>query len=221
MINDVASAAKTILPSRELYRKAVRRDLFISIPVLLIVIGSQILAQLGRARIADDGSGYVLVWIYVALAPSAVVFTVALYRGMLKNSRIDLGATALTVTNWMGRKRTIEHVNVGTVIQAMLRHPALTLPVLLMLDRDGKRVLTMYGTLWATDAMLAVGAATPVQPTVFPAPVTFAELRTQYPKAVSWARAHPILLAVIVGGGLFLGLIVFVIVLFATLFGSV
>jgi hypothetical protein len=221
MTNDVASPAKTLLPSRELYRKAVRRDLLISVPVFLVIIVSQILLQLGRARIADDGTGYALVWVYVGLALLAPVLTVALYKGMLGNSRIDLGATNFTVTNWMGRKRTIEHADVGTVIQAMLRQPAVTVPALFVLDRAGKRVLTMYGSLWPTEAMLAVGAAAPVEPTVFPAPVSFAELRSQYPNGVSWARAHPILLAVLVAGGVFLGLIVFLIVLFSTLFGSI
>jgi hypothetical protein len=221
MTNDVASPAKTLLPSRELYRKAVRRDLLISVPVFLVIIVSQILLQLGRARIADDGAGYALVWVYVGLALLAPVLTVALYKGMLGNSRIDLGATNFTVTNWMGRKRTIEHADVGTVIQAMLRQPAVTVPALFVLDRAGKRVLTMYGSLWPTEAMLAVGAAAPVEPTVFPAPVSFAELRSQYPNGVSWARAHPILLAVLVAGGVFLGLIVFLIVLFSTLFGSI
>jgi hypothetical protein len=93
-------------------------------------------------------------------------------------------------------------------------------PVLFVLDRDGKRVLTMYGTLWTTDSMLAVVAATPVQPTVFQAPVSYAELRAQYPNGVSWARAHPILLVGIILGCLLLGLVVFIVVLFSTLFGS-
>jgi hypothetical protein len=221
MTTHVASTAKTLLPSRELYRKAVRRDLLISIPVFLVIIVSQILLQLGRARLADDGSGYALVWVYVGLAALAPALSIAVYKGMLYNSRIDLGATNLTVTNWLGRPRTIENAEVGTVIQTMLRFPAVTVPALFILDRDGRRVLSMYGTLWTTDAMLAVGAAVPVEPTVFPAPVTFAELRTQYPNGVSWARAHPILLALIVGGGLFLALIVFIIVLFSTLFGSI
>ena len=51
--------------------------------------------------------------------------------------------------------------------------------------------------------------------------MTYAELRTQYPKAVSWARAHPILLAVIVAGGVFLLLIGFLIVLFSVLFSGI
>jgi hypothetical protein len=220
MTHDVASAAKTLLPSRDLYRKAVRRDLWISGPIFVLIIVSQILVQLARARLADDGTGYVLVWVYVALALLATALSVAVYKGILTNSRIDLGSTALTVTNWLGRTRTIEHTNVGTVIQAMLRLPALTVPVLFVLDRDGKRVLTMYGSLWTTDSMLAVGAATPVQPTVFQAPVSYAELRAQHPNGVSWARAHPILLAGIILGCLLLGLVVFIVVLFSTLFGS-
>jgi hypothetical protein len=221
MINDTASPAKTLLPSRELYWKAVRRDLFISVPILLIITGSQSLLQLARARIADDGTGYGLIWLYVSLTVLALALSFAVYQGVLRNSRIDLGATAVTVTNWLGRKRTIEHANVGTVIQTMLRQPAVTLPALFLLDRDGKRVVSMYGTLWPTDAMLTVGAATPVQPTVFQAPVSFAELRAQYPKGVSWARAHPILLTAIIAGSLLLALIMFIIVLFATLFGPI
>ena len=167
MSNDVASPAKILRFSRELYRKAVRRDLLISVPVFVLVAGSQIVLQLMRAAVANDGSGYVLVWVYVALVLLTPVLTIAIYKGMLHNSRIDLGDTALAATNFLGRTRTIEYANVGTVIQGMLRLPAITLPVLFLLDQDGKRTLTMYGTLWPTEAMLEVGAATRVAPTVF------------------------------------------------------
>ena len=217
MSNDVASPARTLLPSRELYRKAVFRDLLITVPLLLVVVGSQIGVQLARARSAGEASAPAVIWVYLGVVVVGVVFAFVYYFALLRNTRIDLGEASLTVTNWFGRSRTVNLVEVHTVIQAMVRLPARSLPMLFLLDSDGKRMLTMYGTLWPTDAMTAVGSANAVAPTTFAAPVTYKELRKLYPRAVSWSRANPVLLAVIIAATVFIVFIVVVVVLLAAL----
>jgi len=215
MTTDVSSPAQTLLPSRPTYRKAVQRDLLIAVPLLVLIVGSQVGLQLMQSSIAGDGTG--LVWVYLGIVVAAVAFSIVYYSAVLRNSRIDLAATGLTVTNWYGRSRIVEYSQVGTVIQALLRLPARTLPMLFVLDHEGKRVLTMYGTLWTPDAMLALGKAVPVTPVAPAEPVSYRELRKLHPKAFSWARANPVALAVIVAGGLFLVVVVVIIVLFAVL----
>jgi uncharacterized membrane protein len=217
MINDVASLAKTLRPSRELYKKAVLRDLLIAVPLFVLIVGSQIARELLRTRYDGDGSGNGLIVFYIALVIAGIAFSFGYYFALMRNSRIDIAATNLTVTNWLGRSRTIDHAEMGTVIQGLLRISARTVPMLFVLDREGKRIFTMYGTLWTPESMVDVGAATPLAPTTFAGPVSYRELRKLYPRAFSWARANPILLAVIVAGGLFLLFVVAMIVLFAVL----
>lgn len=219
MTTHIAPSAQTLRPSRDIYRKAVLRDLLIAVPLTLLVVGSQVAIQVREA--ADDGGSVPgpVIWFFVGIVLAGVIFSVVYYRMLLRNSRIDLGATALTVQNWLGRTRTIDHAAVATVLQMVVRLPARPIPMLFLLDREGRRMLVMYGTLWPTEAMLAVSGATGVPATTFPAAVTYAELRTLYPKAVSWARAHPILLALIVAAAVFaasfVGMIVLVLAFFA------
>ena len=221
MTNNLAASTHTFLPSRDLYRKAVRRDLIVSGTLLVLITGSQIVAALLRVAVTGDYWNYAVVGLYVALATAGIGFSMYFYRSVLANSRVQLGATSLEVTNWFGRTRTVAYADVGTVIQTLVRLPAVTLPMLFLLDRDGKRLVTLYGTLWPTDTMIAVGSATGVTPTVFPAAVSYRELRKRYPRAISWARANPILLAVIIAGSVFLVVIVVMVVLFSMLLTTV
>jgi hypothetical protein len=222
MSNDVAQPTPsptptTLAPSRELYKKALRRDLFISVPLLIVLVGSQLALQWRQASIRDDGTAEAYTWFVGALLVAGAAFIVFYYRALVKNTRIELDTTSLTVANWMGRKKLVNYADVATVIQASLRLPARTVPMLFLLDRAGKRSLTMYGTLWPTDAMVEVSTATGVAPTTFPGPVTNRELRKLYPHAVSWARANPVGLALIILGGFFIVFIVGLVVLYTVL----
>ena len=220
MTNTVASPANTLRPSRALYKKAVRRDLLIAVPVYVVLGASQIGYQVTRANFSDDDSGYVFAWVYAGILAAGVAFSFIYYFSVMRNLRIELGATSLDATNGAGRTRTVEYSEVGTVIQGLITLPRRSLPMLFLLDHEGKRVLTMYGTVWLPESMLAVGSATGITPTTFPDAVSYRELRKLYPNAISWARANPIGLAAIVGGGVFLLFIIVMVVLFATLFSS-
>jgi hypothetical protein len=217
MTHDVASPAKTLRPSRALYKKAVLRDLLITVPLLALILGSQIAREALQDRYDGEGANAGHIVFYIAVLVAAIAFSFFYYFALMRNSRIDIAASSLTVTNWIGRTRTIEFAEIGTVIQGLLRMPARTVPMLFVLDHEGKRTFTMYGTLWPAELMVDVGAATRVPPTTFPAPVSYKELRKLHPKAFSWARANPVLLALLVGGGVFLLCVIAVVVLFATL----
>lgn len=221
MTTHIAPSAQTLRPSRDIYRKAVLRDLLLAVPLTTVVVGIQVALQVQRSSVEGGSSepGPVI-WLFVGVVLASVIYSVVYYRMLLRNSRIDLGSTALTVANWLGRTRTIDHAAVGTVLQVIIRLPSRPTPMLFLLDRDGKRMLTMYGTLWPTEAMLAVSGAIRLPATTYPAAVTYAELRTLHPKAVSWARAHPILLALIVAAAVFAVTIVGMIVLVLAFFGG-
>jgi hypothetical protein len=216
MTNDLVAPAKTLRPSRELYKKAVRRDLWIALPLLVVVTGSQVGVQLARARIRGDEGVPGIVWFYLALLVAGVAFAFIYYLAIMRNLRIVIEATGLTAVNGAGRVREIAYSEVGTVIQTLMRFPGRTLPMQFLLDHEGKRIHTMYGTVWPTEALLEVGASIAVTPTTFAEPVTYRELRTRYPNAFSWARANPVLLAALISAGVIVALVVFVIVLLAT-----
>jgi hypothetical protein len=218
MTNDLVAPTKTLRPSRELYNKAVRRDLWIALPLLVLVTGSQMGLQLTRARIRGDEGVPGIVWFYAALLVAGLAFSFIYYFALMRNLKIVVEATGLTAVNGAGRVRAIAYSDVGTVIQTLIRFPARTLPMLFLLDHEGNRIHTMYGTVWTTESMLEVGAVTGVTPTNFAEPVTYRELRTKYPNAFSWARANPVLLAALIAAGVIVALIVFVVVLFATAF---
>jgi len=221
MTTDIAPPAQTLRPSRDIYRKAVLGDLLRAVPLTLLVVGIQVALQLQRSS-ADGGTSQSgpVIWLFVGVVLAGVIYSVVYYRMLLRNSRIDLGSTALTVVNWLGRTRTIDPAAVGRVLQVVIRLPSRPIPMLFLLDREGKRMLTMYGTLWPTEAMLAVSGAIRLPATTYPAAVTYAELRTLHPNAVSWARAHPILLALIVAAAAFAVTIVGMIVLVLAFFGG-
>lgn len=216
MTSDVVSPAQTFRPSRELYRQAVRRDLVIAVPLLVLVVGSQVFLRLQRS---DASSGAIALYLGVLVA--GVVFAVVYYRLVLRNSRIELGEAGLTVTNWVGRTRTVGYAGAGTVLQAVIRSPSRPMPMLFVLDRSGRRALTMYGTLWPTETMVEVSNSIGLTPTTFPGPVTYRELRRLHPKAISWARAHPVAIAVIVAVTFFVVIAVVLVALFTVMIGEI
>jgi hypothetical protein len=222
MSHDVAPptpspATSTLVPSRDLYRAAMRRDLMLTVPLAVLLIGAQLALQWSRPSSRADGSAEFFTWLCVGLVVAGTAFSIYYMRALLTNSRVDLGGSALTVTNWLGRSRVIAYADVAAVLQPTLRLPTLTLPALVLLDRGGKRALTMYGTLWPTESLVDVASATGVRPTTFPAPLSYRELRKLHPGAVGWARANPIALALIVAAGLLLVIIVALVIVFSIL----
>jgi hypothetical protein len=218
-MTNVESPTKTLRPSRELYKKAVRRDLLVSGPLFVILMVSQIGLAV-RASARGDDSDRWLLWFYGAVMAAAVAFAFVYYFSVMRNLRIDVGATSLVATNGAGRARTVNYSDVAAVIQPLLQLPARTVPILFLLDSSGKRILTMYGTVWLPESMVAVASATGVPPTTFPEAISYRGLRKLYPNAVSWARANPMALAVILAAGLIVVFIVVVVVLFVTLSSS-
>lgn len=210
-----AVPSRTLLPSRQLYNKAVRRDLGVAAPVLVLILVTQLVLHISRRELTGDPMSAFMVWLIVGLFAAGTIFVVVHHIGLTRNTRIDITATGLTVTNWLGRSTHVPTANIATLIQTNVRLPRQSLPMLFLLDPTGRRLLTMYGTLWPTEAMLEVGTATGLPPTTFPTPISYRELRKRYPKAVGWARANPMALASIIVGSTLLVIVIGLAVVFA------
>jgi len=200
MTADVASPTKTLRPSREHYAKTVRRELRVLIPFTVIAVASLIVLLLFANKSGGDRLKY---WFLGAVMVVGLAFYVVNYFLVKRNVRIELGATSLVATNAPGRSRTVRYSDVGAVVQPLTKYTDRSLPMLFVLDHSGKRVFTMYGNVWSPELMGAVASATGVEPTTFPAAISYRELRKLYPNAISWARANPVALVVIIGAAIF------------------
>jgi hypothetical protein len=200
-MTSVESPTQILRPSREYYAKTVRRELRVLIPFMVIVVA----ALIGLFAFASNSDGDRLrYWFFGAVLVVGLAFYVVNYFLVKRNVRIELGATSLVSTNAAGRTRTVSYSDVGAVVQPLIQYTDRTLPMLFVLDHSGTRVLTMYGNVWSPEPMGAVASATGVEPTTFPAAISYRELRKLYPSAISWARANPVALSTIIAAGVFL-----------------
>jgi hypothetical protein len=200
-MTSVESPTNTLRPSREYYAKTVRRELRVLIPFTVIAVA----ALIGLLLLVNNSDGDRLrYWFFGAVLVVGLAFYVVNYFSVKRNVRIELGATSLVSTNAAGRTRTVSYSDVGAVIQPLIQYTDRTLPMLFVLDHSGTRVLTMYGNVWSPEPMGAVASATGVEPTTFPAAISYRELRKLYPSAISWARANPVALSTIIAAGVFL-----------------
>jgi hypothetical protein len=200
-MTSVESPTQILRPSREYYAKTVRRELRVLIPFMVIVVA----ALIGLLLLVNNSDGDRLrYWFFGAVLVVGLAFYVVNYFLVKRNVRIELGATSLVSTNAAGRTRTVSYSDVGAVVQPLIQYTDRTLPMLFVLDHSGTRVLTMYGNVWSPEPMGAVASATGVEPTTFPAAISYRELRKLYPSAISWARANPVALSTIIAAGVFL-----------------
>jgi uncharacterized membrane protein len=200
-MTSVESPTETLRPSREHYAKTVRRELRVLIPLMVIAVASLIVLLLFANNSEGDRLKY---WFLGAVMIVGIPSYVVNYFLVKRNVRIELGATSLVATNAAGRKRTVSYSDVGAVVQPLIQYSARTLPMLFVLDHSGRRVFTMYGYVWSPEPMGAVASATGVEPTTLPAAISYRELRKLYPNAISWARANPVALGIMIVAGVFL-----------------
>ena len=202
MASSVENPAHTLRPSGTLYRGAIRRELVVGVPVLLGVVAWQIAVELSRENDLSGRSAWAAIAPYLGILLAGVLWGVVYYPLVLKNTRIELGAAALVVTDWSGRTRTVHYSRVDANIHALIKTRTDPLPMLYLLDSAGKRVLRLEGNLWPREAMDEVGASTRVDRTTFAEAVTYQQLRRAYPRAIGWGQAYPRALSLITVAGI-------------------
>ncbi|GAB2450220.1 hypothetical protein HD599_002197 [Conyzicola lurida] len=155
---------------------------------------------------------------------AVVAVFLALHR---QNSSISLEPGAVWHRSLFGRTRRVDATSVATVLvidsYSTLVNPISRTrahePTTFFLDHTGATVLRLRGSLWSTEAMSAVVASvTAVTPArvVNEISATPQSVSAQYPRAISFFEAHPMLVAVIVSAtALVLLIVVLVAVAFA------
>jgi hypothetical protein len=193
-----APGGAVLRPSRTAYGRALRANLWIAIPLLVIS-----LIRLG------------LNW---WLLPFFVVVLLLTLGGVLlyfRNARVEYGDGSYTVVSLFGARRTFqarEATSVVTVTSLLGTGVQGGLPQLIVLGADGAKILRLRGQTWHVDQFTELAndlIAHGVPHDAIPEPITAAALRERYPKAVRWGEAHQIAF------GLLLSLVVVVVVLLA------
>jgi hypothetical protein len=208
--SDAPAPPMTVLrPSRAAYTRALKANLWIAVPLLVISV------------------------VRIGLNPWLLpVFVVALgltSGGVLlyfRRSRVEFGGGHYRVVDLLGRIRSFAATEIGTLVTVISLNSGSTAPPapqLILTRPDGSKLLRLRGQTWDVEQFAVLAddlIAHGVVNDAIVAPITTGQLRLSYPKVVGWWEAHPIAFGLIVGlGVLFLAIVVVVAVFLSTVAG--
>ena len=208
--SDAPTPPVTVLrPSRAAYTRAIKANLWIAVPLLVISV------------------------VRIGLNPWLLpVFVVALgltFGGVLlyfRRARVEFGGGRYRVVDLLGRIRSFTATEIGTLVMVISLNSGSTAPPapqLILTRPDGSRLLRLRGQTWEVEQFAALADGLIAHGVVNDAivdPITTGQLRLRYPRVVGWWEAHPIAFGLIVGlGVLFLAIVVVIAVFFSTLAG--
>ena len=208
--SDAPTPPVTVLrPSRAAYTRAIKANLWIAVPLLVISV------------------------VRIGLNPWLLpVFVVALgltFGGVLlyfRRARVEFGGGRYRVVDLLGRIRSFTTTEIGTLVTVISLNSGSTAPPapqLILTRPDGSRLLRLRGQTWEVEQFAALADDLIAHGVVNDAivdPITTGQLRLRYPRVVGWWEAHPIAFGLIVGlGVLFLAIVVVIAVFFSTLAG--
>lgn len=177
--------ALALRPSPAAYRRALRYNLLLALPLLVIAV----------LRLRDSPVLLPLLAVAVALA----LIGVLLY---FRTSRIELRDGSYRVVGMLGtgREFRIADISAALVITQLQAVNSTPTPHLFVRGHDGRALLALGGTTWSVDALTTLAddlAARGVRVAVVDEPITHQQLRRVEPALVSWWRAHPVLVGVL------------------------
>jgi hypothetical protein len=206
----VASPGPTVLrPSRSAYTRALKANLWIAVPLLVISV----------VRIGLNP------W----LLPVFVVVLGLTFGGVLlyfRRVRVDFGDGRYRVADLFGRIRSFTAAEIGTLITVISLNSGSTAPPapqLILTRTDGSKLLRLRGQTWEVEQFARLADDLIVHGVVNDAivdPITTGRLRLRYPKVIGWWEAHPIAFGLLLGlGVLFLAIVIVIAVFLSTLAG--
>ena len=190
-------------PSTAAYRRALKANLWIAVPLLVISV------------------------VRIGLNPWLLpVFVVALgltFGGVLlyfRRTRVEFGGGHYRVVDLLGRIRSFTAADVGTLVTIISLNSGSTAPPspqLILTRPDAGKLLRLRGQTWEVEQFAALAEDLIVHGVVtdaIVAPITTGQLRLRYPRVIGWWEAHPIAFGLIVGLGVLFFAIVVVIAVF-------
>lgn len=197
------SGARVLRPSSAAYGRAVKANLVITIPLLVISI----------ARLAINP------W----LLPVFVVTLALVFCGVLlyfRNTRVVYADGSYTIANLLGVRRSFTAAQAKvlvTVTSLRVFGATIMSPQLLVVGDSGAKILRLRGQTWDVEQFTELAndlIAHGVTNDAIREPITAGALRDRYPRAVGWYEAHPIAWALLLAFGI-------LIVIFAVAFAVV
>jgi hypothetical protein len=199
-----ASGTTVLRPSRAAYRRAIRANLWIAVPVLLISV----------VRI---GLNPWLLPVFV-IAIGVTLGGVLLY---FARARVEFGGGNYRAFDLLGRVTRFTVADIGTLVTVVSLNSGSTTPPapqLIITRPDGSKLLRLRGRTWEVEQFTVLAHDLIANGAVNDAilePITTAQLRLRYPRVVGWWEAHPIAFGLIVGIGLVALAMIIVIAVFA------
>lgn len=192
-----AAPLSDIRPSGAAYRRYLVAGLPIAAILLVVtLIRARHFLVLGIVLLVVAlGIGFGLLWLY------------------LRRARASSSGGELTRWNlWGAEAVRVPLDRIGETFLGVVAGGVQPVWQLLVVDRDGRKLLRINGGLYDSIEMARFADSLPGEKLLAEGIVSPALLRERYPHAVSWAEAHPIALALIIVGGIVLVSVVAVVV---------
>jgi hypothetical protein len=192
----VPGSPAVLRPSRAAYGRALRANIWIALPLLVVS-----LIRLG------------LNWWLLPFFAAVILLTLAGVLLYFRNARIEYVGGSYTLVSMFGGRRTFLAADAASVVtvNALLGGVPGGVPQLIVLRPDGAKILRLRGQTWDVAQFTELAndlIAHGVTHEAIPEPITRAALRDRYPKVVGWPEVHPIALGLLLS----LALVVFVFV---------
>jgi len=116
-----------------------------------------------------------------------------------RNSRLLVGAGTFGYKDILGRSHTWTATEVGNVMDVTIRYrKGFAQEAVFVLGLDGRRIMAINPIAWRSTSVDRLVWATGRELQTRPGPISAAEFRREFPRAMSWASTHPNL----IGSGL-------------------
>ncbi len=116
-----------------------------------------------------------------------------------RNFRLLVGPGMFGFQDVFGRRHTWIAAEVGNVLDVTIRYrKSFTQEAVFVLGQDGRRIMAINPGAWRSTSVDRLVWATGRELQTRPGPISAADFRREFPRAMSWASTHPNL----IGGGL-------------------
>jgi hypothetical protein len=182
------TADGVLRPSRAAYKRAMRANLYLAIPLLIVSL----------VRVGLNP------WLLPVLVGAALLSVggVMLY---FRNARVEFGGGRYRIHSIFGGVKEFGAADVArlvTVTALVAGTSVATTPQLLLTRADGTKLLRLRGQTWDVEQFTELAndlVAHGVTMDAIPEPITPAQLRLRYPRAIGVTEAHPIAFGLILG----------------------
>ncbi len=181
----VPGGTTVLRPSRAAYGRALRANIWIAIPLLVIS-----LIRVG------------LNWWLLPFFVAVILLTLGGVLLYFRKARIEYGGGSYTRVSMFGGRRTFQVGDVASVVtvNALLAGMAGSVAQLIVLGPGDVKILRLRGQTWEVSQFAELAndlIAHGVAHVGIAEPISAAALRERYPKVVRWSEAHPIAFALL------------------------